>query len=196
MAKRKSTLVDCVCKVCQSHFLEKPSIVKNGGGKFCCRSCYLIDHRARPAIERFQENIGKPDENGCWPWIGGGVSRGYGSFVSDSGKRMKVHRYAWELVNGPIPYGLCVLHKCDNPSCVNPHHLFIGTLDENSKDMINKGRSCRGERHPNSKLTENDVASIRTLRDNGLSYSDLARRFCVNQTAIAKIVKRENWSHV
>src|SRR5947207_5829360 len=86
---------------------------------------------------------------GCWVWLRARTSRGYGN-IHLGGKMVSAHRVAWELVNGPIPEGLLVLHKCDNPSCVNPDHLFLGTNADNRKDAQVKGRLPRhlGEKNP------------------------------------------------
>lgn len=94
--------------------------------------------------ERFWAKATSGD--GCWEWMGPRVGIGYGSFWAN-GKTVRAHRLAWELVNGPIPTGLSVLHRCDNPPCVRPDHLFIGTNADNSKDMVQKGRSPTGLRN-------------------------------------------------
>jgi hypothetical protein len=85
-------------------------------------------------------------ENDCWLWQGPTVGRGYGK-VGFRGKTARAHRVMWELANGEIPAGLYVCHKCDIPSCINPDHLFLGTADENNKDMAQKGRSASGARN-------------------------------------------------
>src|SRR5688572_12699995 len=100
---------------------------------------------------------GKPDE--CWPWTGGGMPQGYGHFQTGSGtdgtrKTWKAHRYAWTLLVGPIPDGLHLCHHCDNPPCVNPAHMFIGTHRENNADKVAKMRQARGETFSIAKLTE------------------------------------------
>ena len=76
----------------------------------------------------------------CWVWTGGTVGRGYGYLSRGGPKLILAHRYVWEITYGPIPDGLCILHKCDNPPCVNPTHLYIGTHSDNMRDMIERGR--------------------------------------------------------
>ena len=89
---------------------------------------------------RFEAQTLPITESGCVFWLGALRSNGYGA-ISIKGKQQAAHRVAWELANGPIPAGLCVLHKCDIPCCVNPQHLFLGTKKDNSDDMLNKGRA-------------------------------------------------------
>ena len=90
--------------------------------------------------ERFRAKL-KEISSGCIEWRGGKTKTGYGVIgAPKTGKNMMTHRVAWEFENGPIPDGMCVLHKCDNPSCCNPDHLFLGTLKENSGDMVRKQR--------------------------------------------------------
>jgi hypothetical protein len=122
------------------------------------------------------------------------------------------HRFSYYLFIGPIPDGMKVLHKCDNPNCVNPRHLFLGTNLDNTRDMVHKGRqrfdrspgpgedACKGEDHGMSRLTEEDVREIR-LRYRRKNYHQsnrdaLAREFGVNPNQILKIVRRRQWTHI
>jgi hypothetical protein len=105
---------------------------------------------------------------------------------------------AWELVFGEIPEGLAVCHHCDNPHCVNPGHLFLGTWADNNRDRHQKGRSgsAKGELHGKARLTEAAVKEIRALHSQGLSYRVLARQYAMSRSGIAHIVQGRNWSHV
>ena len=111
--------------------------------------------------------------------------------------QLLVHRISWELANGAIPDGLWVLHHCDNPPCVRPDHLFLGTNGDNIRDMLRKGRQSRvGSRNPFAKLTEEQVAAILRAHRDGESVRELAQRFGVKWTAIHNIVTRRTWRHV
>lgn len=126
-------------------------------------------------------------------WNGRLNEFGYGTI----GKHL-AHRRLWERDRGPIPRGLCLLHKCDNPQCVNLDHLFLGTQQDNIADMISKGRhrGVPGERHHRAKLTDNDVREIRSLLRMGFSRPDIARRFCVCRETIYRIADGSGWKHV
>ena len=133
----------------------------------------------------------------CLVWIGA-RSRGYGH-ISVQTKMRLVHRVAYELAYGAIPDGLDVLHTCDNPSCVNPDHLRVGTHTDNMRDMQNKGRNRQpsGEQSAQSKLT---AAQVRAIRERyaagGVSLREVARDYGVHLSLISLIVRREIWRHV
>lgn len=137
-------------------------------------------------------------KDGCWNWIGIKDRRGYGR-VKIKRKAVLAHRIAWKETFGPIPDGLCVCHKCDNPSCINPSHLFLGTKKDNSTDMVNKQR-CNppyGSRCWRSKLTESQVIEIRRKYNHTLAHqSVLASEYGVRPKAIAKILYRQRWKHI
>jgi hypothetical protein len=148
-----------------------------------------------PPLEvRFWAKVNKTDD--CWLWTAATVA-GYGA-IGLRGKHIKAHRYSWELANGPIPDGLHVLHRCDNPPCVRPDHLFLGTHADNMADMSAKGRvnSVRGEKNKSAVLTETDVVEIRRLKQAGVSSTELGRRFGVSANTALLITKRKKWSHV
>ena len=113
---------------------------------------------------------------------------------------LRAHRVSWELSIGTIPQGLHVLHSCDNPPCVNPAHLFLGTNDDNIADRHRKGRSrggsLKGEAHPNSRLSAQDVLHIRNGLAAGESLYDMATHFGVTESHIWRIGKRKAWAHI
>jgi len=107
------------------------------------------------------------------------------------GKHVKLHRYLYEVRNGPLKAGLVLLHECDNRLCVNPGHLTPGTHQENMNDMVNKGRSAKGERVASSKLTKAQVAVIRRSK---LSTLELAQKFKVHRSTIDRVKNRTHWT--
>lgn len=142
---------------------------------------------------RFWSKVNKT--NSCWEWTAS-KDHGYGRFWLD-GHNLLSHRFSYSLINGPISRSQVVCHKCDNPSCVNPDHLFLGTRDDNMTDMVSKGRSAKGILNGNRKLTEQEVLEIRNLyATTNITYAELARRYNVDKTNIPPIVKRETWKHI
>lgn len=153
--------------------------------------CVNPSHREVLTTEARFWHLVKKTEN-CWVWDGEAITGGYGRFSLD-GRRCLAHRYSWELANGPIPQGLDVLHRCDNPPCVNPAHLFLGLDADNAADMVSKGRSLRGERAPRAKLTSMDVVAI---RQSTLDARLLAQHYGVTRATIYLIRRRGSWRHI
>jgi hypothetical protein len=121
---------------------------------------------------------------------------GYGYFGFD-GRIQLAHRVSYLINIGDIPEGYCVCHKCDNPSCVRPEHLFVGTQTDNIADMVSKKRLCRGSGKKESKLTECEVLEIRSRYSNGVvSQKYLADKYGVNASVISRIVNNKAWFHV
>ena len=147
-------------------------------------------------MDRFYAKLVPNPENGCLEWHGWADRNGYGR-IKINGKGVYTHRLAYELAVGPIG-DFKVLHKCDNPACCNPDHLFLGTLKENMQDMVKKGRNyvCSGSRHGLSKLTEAQVLEIRDKTAQGASQASLARFYGVSAASINKIVRRRVWTHI
>lgn len=154
-----------------------------------------------PPEVRFWAKVDKslgPD--GCWVWTAGKTGSGYGVLTIDY-KAVSVHRFSYELHCGPIPEGRFVCHHCDNPACVNPTHLFLGTPKDNMHDMIAKGRQVRttpprhsGEDHPNARLTWKQVSEMRSLFATGTySISELALQYGVTNANIGMIVHWRTW---
>lgn len=129
----------------------------------------------------------------CWEWNKGLNNYGYG-YIRINKKIYLVHRLIYELINSPIPKGMLVCHHCDNRKCCNPNHLFLGTCDDNVQDMIRKGRQCKGENKPMSKLIKKDVEEIRSLYFTGnYSQRELAKQFNVSQRNIFNIIHNIEW---
>lgn len=138
----------------------------------------------------FWENVGKSD--GCWLWTGAIGSGGYGRFLGEA-----AHRWSYEQAYGPIPDGLWVLHRCDNPPCVRPDHLFLGTHQDNMDDMEQKGRQAMGERHGCARLAPEQVQAIRSrYAVGGVSYGSLAKEYDVSKATIGHIVSGRLWKHL
>lgn len=144
-------------------------------------------------IRRFLARVHKT--GGCWEWTGyRQKGRGYG-FLSFNGEKFRAHRVSWELHNGPIPDGLHILHRCDNPPCVNPEHLFLGTHVDNMTDMVAKGRA-RGVpgHHHGARFPIEVVREVRVLAAvGGLTQSQIGRRFGVSQMQVCNIIRGVCW---
>jgi Autographiviridae endonuclease len=135
----------------------------------------------------------------CQEWDLGRTTDGYGHLRLNGGYAY-AHRLVWEEVNGPIPVGLFVLHRCDNPPCINIDHLFLGTQEDNVRDMVTKGRArgkvAPGEQNGMAKLTNDVVREIRRRSAAGVNYSRLASDYDVSKSLICAVVRRQTWKHV
>src|SRR6185312_3528319 len=147
----------------------------------------------RTTAERFWEKVRKTET--CWLWTGAGNSNGYGVFRS--GKMGTAHRFSWELHNGPIPEGLCVLHRCDVRRCINPEHLFLGTKGDNLKDMYAKGRAPIGEKHGMAKLASKDIPRFRDLYLNcDFTQDELGEESGISRAQAGRVARGQAWTHI
>ena len=149
-----------------------------------------VNKRKRTLRERFEEKYIPEPNSGCWIWIGSYRGSGYGEMRIDSDYLQRSHRISYQLNVGEIPDGLCILHRCDNPGCVNPKHLFLGTQRINSEDMVTKGR------HGTTKLNSEAVKVIKFMYNSGRSLTELARAYKVSTGTISPIIKGKTWKHV
>lgn len=135
---------------------------------------------------------------GCWLWRGSRNAQGYGRFQVSTRKPIQAHRFAFQVWHGDIPQDADVCHACDNPSCVNPAHLWAGTRAQNMQDSISKGRFKRalGTKHGLSRFNEADIRLMRGLHARGFSYQHLADLFDCSKASVADIVKKRWWRHV
>ncbi len=133
----------------------------------------------------------------CWEFSGTRNARGYGLFYA--GRSIGAHRYAWFLEHGVEPTRKeYVCHSCDNPSCVRPSHLFLGSQSENLRDCSRKGRTAkpRGEKNGRARLTEGKVREVRQLAASGVTYKEISKRYGVHVETIGHVVRRITWKHV
>ena len=152
----------------------------------------------QPLEERFHAKYAIDEKSGCWIWTAVLNDKGYGMIGLPRTNRIaRAHRVSWQLHKGDIPTGLYVLHRCDTPSCVNPEHLFVGTLKDNAQDMVNKGRDFRpdnrGERATWHKLTEEQALDCLTRR---MSARKFAIMYGVSRSAVQRIWEGKNWRHL
>lgn len=148
-------------------------------------------------IERFLSRVPVGDNYQCWEWTGRRNEDGYGMFdFQNTGGY--AHRYMWKLHNGEIPDGLVVCHKCDNPPCCNPSHLFLGTVQDNISDRDRKGRTAkhRGVDNGRAVLDENGARKIKRLRNLGHTYKDISAMMEVSVGCVNHILNGRHWAWV
>lgn len=209
-----------LCEYCRTH------PVKSKERRFCSRKCsaiatastggmekrFNVQQRVMSLADRLTKRLVRssppehcPELGPCLVWTGCVNPAGYGQI--NRGPRgaglTATHRASWEINFGPIPVGMNVLHKCDNPPCCEPSHLFLGSIADNNADMLAKGRygvtaEClpRGMQHPNSKLTEQEVGAIRLAHAEGATGYSLARQYGISTSTMNSILRRKTWTHV
>lgn len=153
----------------------------------------ILNLRLKPSdVERFTGLVRYAKADSCWEFAGALNSDGYGSFGM-GGKVIGSHRAAWIFAKGKIPAGKHVLHRCDNPSCCNPNHLFLGSHIDNMRDRRAKDRIPRGECAGNAKLTE---AQVREIRSASGAQRAIGRRYGISGPQVHMIRSRKSWAHV
>lgn len=168
------------CKLC-----GVPFIALTPGKQYCSETCQFWS----------KVQIGCPEE--CWEWQGTITSLGY-AVIKLNKKSIRANRFSWFINRGPIPWYADVLHHCDNPKCVNPNHLFLGTGKINMEDKITKGRHrCGiGENQGHSIFTEDAVRDMRKLYEDGWTQRAIAKKHRCSAQTVWPIVHRINWKHV
>lgn len=184
-----------VCPICGTRKRIAPAHLARGSThRYCSRACSQSD----PAIqERFWRRVvlcphGRDCTACCWEWSGGHTPGGYGVLLVR--KRVTLaHRYAFSLAYGPYFPDLCICHRCDNPPCCNPTHLFLGTQTDNMRDALHKGRLAAGEAHPSHLLTREHVRAIRTARHDGVAWQTIAQQMGVSVSTVWNAVHGHSW---
>jgi len=172
-------------------------------GYIRCRSCGVKKSKVvRPLKERFWEKVNKNGPiqphmtTACWMWTSAMSYQGYGYITTTKGHSKKAHRLSFEFAYSIIPQSMQVLHRCDNPSCVNPEHLFLGSNSDNVADKVSKGRSpdFRGDKNPAAKITKIQAGEIRNKYALGnISQRKLASEYGITQRAIWFIIHNQHW---
>ena len=149
--------------------------------------------------ERFWDRVYKLNNDECWEWLSYKDKDGYGKFYWREIKQsLTAHRYSWIMHFGKIKSGYEVCHHCDNSSCVNPRHLWLGTHQDNIDDMWRKGRAnpLKGENHPCAKITEKNVLEIRNLLQTELTHRQIGNMYNVSKFVVSDIKRNKTWKHV
>ena len=144
--------------------------------------------------ERFLANLPDAGPDECWEWMGWRAPDGYGRF-GVAGDRWRAHRLSFLLHHGDLPSGAFICHRCDNPPCCNPAHLYAGGPATNVQDMVERNRlvNLAGEASGASRITKEQVRQIRDLAELGVYQRDIARRFGISQSQVSNIVTRKHW---
>jgi len=166
-------------------------VLRSCGNLACCNPGHMR-LGASGLTERFWSFVVVAGEDECWEW-GGYTAGGHGRIDG-----IRAHRYSYELANGPIPDGSLVCHSCDNPLCVNPRHLWLGSHTDNMDDMMTKGRSAFGERSGTAVLSEADVYEMKRayLIVGGVTQQELADRYGISRPQVSHIMTGKQWAHV
>ena len=196
-------LVECSCTHCGAAFSRHPSQLKSRltDATYCSFACSRagVGERNKRGhwLGTFTERLWIPEPNsGCWLWLGAVNRLGYGVVTKRAAsKAIFAHRAAYIAAHGSIPEGMDILHRCDNPPCVNPCHLFPGTHTDNMHDMIRKGRhvSPKGEAHGAAKLTADEALAIRVSKE---PHAVLATRYGISKHTVHTIRSKRSWTHL
>lgn len=173
------------CPECGEEFYEAPATRHRR--TYCSRACRAKAQskwQQRDLATRFYAKVEKTET--CWMWLGAKLKTGYGS-IGVNGKTLRAHRVSYTLEHGDIPDGMLLRHSCDNPLCVNPSHLILGTKTQNTQDALERGQHVVGESHHFAKIPNQAIATIRAALSAGVSGKYLAKQFGVAQSTISQI---------
>lgn len=197
---QRPTATECVVEGCGEKPFRNGYCMKHNSRRKRGQDLTAASVYDKSPEERFWAKVKKSEGDKCWEWQGflsrGGKSSGYGVFGFE-GKMHRAHRIAYRFAFGEFAEHLFVLHRCDNPRCVRPDHLFLGTHTDNMCDMVNKGRASSGPgtQNPSAKLNEQQVLEIRALKGK-LPRQDIADKYGVSLSAIKRIFAGKAWTHV
>jgi hypothetical protein len=196
--------MEAIMKTCTMDACDNPLLAKG-----LCRKHYLRKYRTGkpegvrpngPLEERFWPKVNKRGPDDCWEWQASRTPRGYGQIgLGGNAKPIPAHRASYMLAHGRIPDGMHVLHSCDNPACVNPAHLRLGTHAENMRDKVERGRVpksefiCRGEGNINAKL---NADLVRKARSGELSVDEVIEMTGVNRSTVNAAKRGKTWKHI
>lgn len=191
-------MLTIVCERCGTH-VTRPKGAE-GRGRFCSIRCGRLAQVMPSRSERFWKKVKKgPD---CWEWTGTkNTTLGHGVMREGprgASKQLFAHRVSWELHNGPIPDGMWVLHRCDNPPCVRPDHLYVGTPADNVRDREARGRSrvLRGSRNARATTDEQTILTLRARVADGETIAAAAQALGLSYPTAYLAVKRRSWRHI
>lgn len=182
----------CVLHSCDNPQCVNPAHLRTGtraanNAERAERGRSISGRNSLSLTERFNKQVERTDS--CWIWRGSQGSSGYG-VIHAHGRLKAAHRVSYELHVGEIPKGMCILHSCDDPRCVNPDHLSLGTRADNCRDKVNKGRHAHGETHGNAALTDAQVVELRRLyTEEHISYDELATHFGIARRTVEPILR-------
>lgn len=191
--KGEAIKITLTCDTCSKEFKRSPCHAKANARAFCSQKCW----QSQSLEKKFWKLVNISEADSCWEWQGRRHARGYGT-IKDGGKLRLAHRVSWEIHFGPIPEGMCVCHKCDNPPCINPSHFFLGTNQENTADRVAKGRSGRtqGEANHQAKINNSIVLDIFIFRGDGFGSKEIAEALCIRRAMVNDVLSRRRWKHV
>ena len=187
------------CQACGADFVKRTALVLHYEArgtplKYCSRTC-MGRGQSAPLTQDTVLDLSIPEPNsGCWLWLGSiNPGNGYGRI---SLAHIPAHRFSYTVFKGAIPDGMVVRHSCDNPLCVNPEHLSVGTVADNKNDAVVRKRHAHGSKQGRAILSEEDVPKVRQMLAAGISQSEVARRFGVSHSVIFRIEHQKTWKHV
>jgi hypothetical protein len=158
-----------------------------------CKSC-ANKFKTVPAEKRFWKYVEKTPT--CWIWVGGITGAGYGAFRDKNRTYISAHKFSWKYHFGEIEKGKELCHRCDNPPCVNPNHLWLGTAKENAEDSCAKNRRSHGMGRPLHKLKNENIPEIKNLYKSGMSQKCIGEKFSVSQNTIWCVVNNMTWKNI